>query len=151
MLLWEFRGVYRMKERNRGNVRGRRTGREKTEDGKGEGQKGREEDKETQKKLVPTHCLWLCTSESTCSLSKGQSWSCLPETGGKGWDGGTAQWQVEGWGPKHTVGGGGAVCARIRAAQWWRLVLPGCGAGALSPTRPRHDAVSQRRHRKREG
>lgn len=36
MLLWEFRGVYRMKERNRGNVRGRRTGR-------GRGQKGREE------------------------------------------------------------------------------------------------------------
>lgn len=97
MLLWEFRGVYRMKERNRGNVRGRRTGRER-EDRGWEGGGGRREERksEKEKKLVPTHGLWLCTSESTCSLSKVQSWSCLPETGGKGWDGGTAQWQVEG-------------------------------------------------------
>lgn len=99
MLLWEFRGVYRMKERNRGNVRGRRTGREREDrgQGKGEGAEGkRGSRRKRQKKLVPTHGLWLCTSESTCSLSKVQSWSCLPETGGKGWDGGTAQWQVEG-------------------------------------------------------
>lgn len=54
----------------------------------GEGGKGGREEKtrerDTKKKLIPTHGLWLCASESTCSLSKGQSWSCLPETGGKG-------------------------------------------------------------------
>lgn len=51
----------------------------------GEGGEARREEKtDAKKKLIPTHGLWLCASESTCSLSKGQSWSCLPETGGKG-------------------------------------------------------------------
>lgn len=53
----------------------------------GKGERGGEEDRDTEKKRVPTHGLWLCASESTCSLSKGQGWSCLPETGGKGWVG----------------------------------------------------------------
>lgn len=52
--------------------------------------------RKTKKNFIPTHGLWLCASESTCSLSKGQSWSCLPGTGGKGGDGGTASRQVRG-------------------------------------------------------
>lgn len=33
--------------------------------------------------------------------------------------------------------------AGVEGAQWWRLVLPGCGAGAPSPMRPRHIGVSE--------
>lgn len=36
------------------------------------------------------------------------------------------------------------LCAlESQGAQWWRLVLPGCRAGALSPKRPRHVGVSE--------
>ena len=86
----------------RGNVGGRG----RRERGRVE-RRGRRQKGETQKKkLIPTHGLRLCASESTCSLSKGQSWSCLPETSSKGWDRGTAPWQVGGWEPRHTVEGG---------------------------------------------
>lgn len=52
-LLWEFKCIYRMKERNRENVRGRRTGREREDRGWEGGEVRREErkrEKETQKK-----------------------------------------------------------------------------------------------------
>lgn len=123
---------------------------------RGGGREGRREEKtkekDTKKNFIPTHGLWLCASESTCSLSKGQSWSCLPETGGKGkgWDGGTALWQVGGWEPKHTVEGWGCVHRDGRSA----VVTTGAAwvwGWGTEPTRPRHDGVSQKRHRKREG
>ena len=77
----------------------------------GKRQKGGKEDRKMKTNFIPTHGLWLCASESTCSLSKGQSWSCLPETGGKGQDWDTARGQVGGWEPKHTAGGDGSVHA----------------------------------------
>lgn len=52
----------------------------------------RVEKKETRKNLYLPHGLWLCASESTCSLSREQSWSCLPETGGKGGAGTQGPW-----------------------------------------------------------
>lgn len=59
MLLWEFRGVYRMKERNRGNVRGRRTGRER-EDRGWEGGGGRREERKSEKETEKTRTYpWL--------------------------------------------------------------------------------------------
>lgn len=85
-------------------------GREQRGGGAGK-RKGRKTERDSKKKLVPTPGLWPCASESTSSLSKGQSWSCLPETGGKGEGGGTALWQVGGWEPKHTVEGGMGACA----------------------------------------
>lgn len=133
---WELGGGYagQRREIKRGNVGGRRMERARggqVQGQRGRGQKGGEENRETdsKKKLIPTHGLWLCASESTCSLSKGQSWSCLPETGGKGWARGTALWQVWGWEPKHTVEGDGSECVRVGGAQCGGWCCLGVGLG----------------------
>lgn len=114
MSLWEFRSICRTKKREikKGSVGGwegkggRSTG---VQGERAKRRRGWVKDKN----FIPTHGLWLCASESTCSLSKGQSWSCLPETGGKGGDGGTAPQQVGGWEPKHTAGGDASVCTGV--------------------------------------
>lgn len=80
---WEFRGVYTAKEGKKEGPRGRQED-QKGEEGQttreGERAQGGGEDRDTKKTRVPTHGLWLCASASTCSLSKGQGWSCLPPT-----------------------------------------------------------------------
>lgn len=105
--------------------------------GRGEGRR-----EETKKKHVPTHGSWLCASESTCSVSKGQSWSCLPETGGKGKDGGTGLWQVEGWEPKHSGEGKGLCAPGLGERGGGDWCCPGVGPG-----RRAHKAKTDGGHR----
>lgn len=116
---------------------GRRTGREREggEDGE-RGQEGGEGDGHEEKtRTYPW--LELCASESTCSLSKGQSRSCLPETGGEG-EGGAQPCGRWGAGNLNTVEGG-SVCTRVGGSGGgW--CCPGVGPGA-EPTAPRHDGA----------
>lgn len=60
MSLWEFRGVYRTKERKRGNVEGRRTRREREDEvqGKGERAEGRRRQRKRHKEKTDTY-PWL--------------------------------------------------------------------------------------------
>lgn len=93
------------------------------------------------KTSVPTHSSSrLCASASISSLSKGQRWSRLPETGGKGQAGAQPRGR---WGPGHlSTRGKGWLCALGRGA--------GVATGAawlwgwgVSPLGPRHVGVRQ--------
>lgn len=88
------------------------------------------------KTSVPTHSSSrLCASASISSLSKGQRWSRLPETGGKGQAGAQPRGR---WGPGHlSTRGRGWLCALgrgagvVTGAAW----LWGRGMSPLGPSR----------------
>ena len=88
------------------------------------------------KTSVPTYgSSRLCASASISSLSKGQRWSRLPETGGKGQAGAQPRGR---WGPGHlSTRGKGWLCALgrgagvVTGAAW----LWGRGMSPLGPSR----------------